>query len=107
MDESHAFLHFPLTTFHPSFLFPPRFHTILTSRQRNIEEPMNNPPATYLPLAGIRVLDLSRLLPGPCATQLFVALGAEVIKIETPRVGDHARLAPLVMGLGQMFEAVN
>jgi crotonobetainyl-CoA:carnitine CoA-transferase CaiB-like acyl-CoA transferase len=53
------------------------------------------------------VLDLSRLLPGPYLTQLFVDLGAEVIKVETLRVGDHTRLAPLEMGLGRMFEAVN
>jgi alpha-methylacyl-CoA racemase len=59
------------------------------------------------PLAGIRVLDLSRLLPGPYLTQLLADLGAEVIKIETPRLGDYARIAPPEMGLGGMFEAVN
>ena len=37
-----------------------------------------------LPLAGIRVLDLTRLLPGPLATRRFVELGAEVLKIEGP-----------------------
>jgi len=60
-----------------------------------------------LPLAGIRILDLSRLLPGPYLTQLLADLGAEVIKIETPRLGDYARVAPPEMGLGGMFEAVN
>jgi crotonobetainyl-CoA:carnitine CoA-transferase CaiB-like acyl-CoA transferase len=59
------------------------------------------------PLAEIRVLDLSRLLPGPYLTQLLADLGAEVIKIETPRLGDYARIAPPEMGLGGMFEAVN
>ena len=59
------------------------------------------------PLAGIRILDLSRLLPGPYLTQLLADLGAEVIKIETPRLGDYARIAPPEMGLGGMFEAVN
>jgi crotonobetainyl-CoA:carnitine CoA-transferase CaiB-like acyl-CoA transferase len=59
------------------------------------------------PLAGIRVLDLSRLLPGPYLTQLLADLGAEVIKIETPRLGDYSRIAPPEMGLGGMFEAVN
>ena len=59
------------------------------------------------PLAGIRILDLSRLLPGPYLTQLLADLGAEVIKIETPRLGDYARVAPPEMGLGGMFEAVN
>ena len=62
---------------------------------------------TTLPLEGIRVLDLSRLLPGPYLTQLMADLGADVIKVETPLAGDHLRLAPPEMGLGKMYEAIN
>ena len=62
---------------------------------------------TTLPLSGIRILDLSRLLPGPYLTQLLADLGAEVIKVETPLAGDHARLAPPEMSLGNMYETIN
>jgi crotonobetainyl-CoA:carnitine CoA-transferase CaiB-like acyl-CoA transferase len=59
------------------------------------------------PLAGVRVLDLSRLLPGPYCTLLLADMGAEVIKIETPLAGDYARFLPSELGLSGMFAALN
>ncbi len=46
---------------------------------------------TAAPLQGLRVLDLTRLLPGPVATLRLAELGAEVLKIDAPEAGDQAR----------------
>lgn len=45
----------------------------------------------FLPLAGVRVLDLTSSLAGPTATEILGALGADVIKVEHPGRGDEAR----------------
>lgn len=57
-----------------------------------------SPPAP--PLTGVRVLDFTQNLPGPYATLLLAAMGAEVVKVEPPR-GDTGRL------LGRLFDIVN
>jgi crotonobetainyl-CoA:carnitine CoA-transferase CaiB-like acyl-CoA transferase len=50
------------------------------------------------PLAGVRVLDLTRLLPGPMCTLYLADLGADVVKIEDTRDGDYARSLPTSIG---------
>lgn len=50
------------------------------------------------PLQGLKVLDLSRLLPGPYATLVLADLGAQVDKVEEPGVGDYTRHAPPMKG---------
>jgi alpha-methylacyl-CoA racemase len=59
-------------------------------------------------LAGIRVLDLSRLLPGPYLTMILADMGADVVKVEDPRVGDYLRAFPPAKGgIAGRFLAVN
>src|SRR6267378_8405748 len=61
-----------------------------------------------MPLSGIRVLDLTRLLPGAYCTMLLADMGADVIKIEEPSGGDYMRwMPPLVDGQSTLFNALN
>ncbi len=61
------------------------------------------------PLSGIRVLDLSRLLPGAYASQILADFGADVIKVEEPGSGDYGRFMPPAVpgGLSLYFIATN
>lgn len=61
-----------------------------------------------LPLAGIRALDFSRVLAGPFCTQLLGDMGADVVKVEAPGVGDETRgWAPFWHGESAFFMSVN
>jgi crotonobetainyl-CoA:carnitine CoA-transferase CaiB-like acyl-CoA transferase len=61
-------------------------------------------------LAGLKVLDLSRLLPGPYLTLMLADLGADVVKVEEPGGGDYLRHLPPARSdseMGALFEALN
>ncbi|TMC52906.1 MAG: CoA transferase, partial [Chloroflexi bacterium] len=61
-----------------------------------------------MPLTGIRVLDLTRLLPGAYCTLLLADMGADVIKVEEPGAGDYMRWTPpIVAGQSALFSAIN
>jgi alpha-methylacyl-CoA racemase len=61
-----------------------------------------------MPLTGIRVLDLTRLLPGAFCTMLLADMGADVIKVEEPETGDYMRWTPpMIDGQSALFNALN
>src|ERR1700686_3774764 len=61
-----------------------------------------------MPLTGIRVVDLTRLLPGAFCTMLLADMGADVIKVEEPSGGDYMRWTPpLIDGQSVLFNALN
>jgi alpha-methylacyl-CoA racemase len=61
-----------------------------------------------MPLTGIRVLDLTRLLPGAFCTMLLADMGADVVKVEEPGGGDFMRWTPpIVDGRSALFNALN
>ncbi|MFK7936584.1 MAG: CaiB/BaiF CoA transferase family protein [Saprospiraceae bacterium] len=60
------------------------------------------------PLAGIKIIDFTRLLPGPLATHLLAQMGAEVVKIESPKRMDYARASgKQVDGASILFHQLN
>jgi alpha-methylacyl-CoA racemase len=61
-------------------------------------KPAESGAASALPLADVRVLDLSRLLPGGFCSLLLADLGAEVLKVEDTGMGDYIRWAPPYYG---------
>lgn len=61
-----------------------------------------------LPLKGIRVLDITRLLPGGFCSHLLSEYGAEVVKVEQPGLGDYIRSAPpLFEGVSLLHTMIN
>jgi crotonobetainyl-CoA:carnitine CoA-transferase CaiB-like acyl-CoA transferase len=68
---------------------------------------MQDRKPTQGPLQGIRILDLSRLLPGPLATMMMADMGAEVIKIENPAQPDYVRNFPPVYEANQQEFSAN
>jgi len=71
---------------------------------------LEEPTAAGLPLRGVRILDLSSIVAGPYCTHVLKALGADVIKVERPRVGDGLRDLPMQAhqnGLSAAFVGCN
>lgn len=59
-------------------------------------------------LAGLKVLDFTRLLPGGAATMLLSNFGAQVVKVEEPGKGDYSReMNPKIEGMGAAFVPIN
>lgn len=63
--------------------------------------------ASTAPLAGVRIIDFTRVLSGPFCTALLADLGAEVIKIEPPQGDDYRAIGPMRNGHSALFSVMN
>jgi CoA:oxalate CoA-transferase len=70
------------------------------SKNSNLREPEG-------PLAGIKVLDFTRVLSGPFCTALLADLGADVVKIEPPQGDEYRRIGPFREGESALFQLMN
>lgn len=58
-------------------------------------------------MAGLRVIDFTRVLSGPFSTALLADLGAEVIKVESPQGDDYRHVGPFIEGSSVLFAFAN
>jgi crotonobetainyl-CoA:carnitine CoA-transferase CaiB-like acyl-CoA transferase len=80
----------------------------MSNHQKDIPEINGRRQSVPRPLAGVRVLDLTRLLPGAYCTQMLADMGAEIIKIEQPGSGDYWRWSdPRIKQQSCQFLALN
>lgn len=71
--------------------------------------PLRHPDKRDGPLAGIRIIDLTTSIAGPYASMLLGDMGAEIVKVERPGVGDDSRQwgPPFINGIALWYLAVN
>src|SRR5262249_20865920 len=78
-------------------------------RHRRILPGRDDSPMAFLPLDGMRVIDVTTSIAGPFCSEILGALGADVVKVERPDTGDDGRAwgPPFWNGESAMFLAVN
>lgn len=74
-----------------------------SAESKAVKAAVSNRKPTQGPLQGLRVIDMSRLLPAPYACMLLADMGAEVIKVEKPEEPDYIRSYPPTLGTQSAF----
>jgi crotonobetainyl-CoA:carnitine CoA-transferase CaiB-like acyl-CoA transferase/putative sterol carrier protein len=83
-------------------------NNMITDNISAVPQETKSRPEKQGPLKGLRVLDFTRLLPGPLATQMLAEMGADVVKIEDPDAPDYIRnFTPLVEQQSAYYLALN